>query len=86
MDYARTATGSWSGRISSSRTKLPLSPPCLLLGSYWVLLILPHLAPVKVDGLLTIDGQGIGAGTIGSQGPEELFECRMEAYRESDIL
>ena len=43
-------------------------------GRVEILVVLPRIVSVKLVGLLTIDGEEVGAGIIGPQWVEELFE------------
>ena len=55
-------------------------------GGVEILVILFGIVFIEFGGLLSIDGEEVGAGITGPQWFEELLEGRMEAYRSSDIL
>ena len=50
-------------------------------GGVEVLVVLLRIVSVKLVGLLSIDGKEVGAGIIGSQWLEELFEGGVEARK-----
>jgi len=48
-------------------------------GCVQILVVLFRIVPVKLVGLLAIDGEEVGSGIVGPQWVEELFEDGVQA-------